>query len=682
MTEEQVFLAALDLPTPAERAAFLDTACGTDVGLRRQVEGLLAAHFKPGVFLDEPATLRAGRREEPVPDEKAPDDLHFLQASTRPDSLGRIGHYEVLRVIGRGGVGIVFQAFDEVLRREVALKVLSPQMAATSPARKRFLREARSSARVRHENVVQVFAVEEQPLPYLVMELIPGETLQQRLGRTGPLDATEVVRVGHQIAEGLAAAHAAGLVHRDIKPANVLIEDGPKGRVKLTDFGLARAADDASLTQSGVVAGTPLYMAPEQARGEALDARADLFSLGSVLYEMASGRPPFRAATAYGVMKRVIDDTPRPIRDLIPETPRWLADVIARLHAKKPEARFQTAREVADLLGGCEARPDANDTHTHLHPIPRSAPPGRRWRWIAVAALLLPALAAVLLWAAGLTPWPTRQQTPPDGKPPERKGPEEDFTNTLGMRFKRLPAGKFLMGSSAEEVGHWLKRVDQEGHKLFLKAEAPQHEVEITRPFYLGVTEVTVEQLRRFIEAEPKHGVDERWRSPGFDQSDEHPAVFVSWQNAVDFCAWLSKKEGKQYRLPTEAEWEYACRAGGQGTRYCFGDDDALLGEHAWFAGNARGATKPVGRKKPNAWGLHDMHGNVFEWCSDWHDLNYYLGSPTKDPQGPQKGFDRVKRGGAYCWGPVDARSAYRSAGGGGCESGFRVLLVVPEGGE
>src|SRR5262249_3077252 len=147
-------------------------------------------------------------------------------------------------VLGRGGFGVVFRAFDEALQRVVAVKVLAPEMAA-SPARKRFLREARSSARVRHDNVVQVYAVEEAPLPYLVMEFVPGETLQQRLDRVGPLEVAEVVRLGRQIAEGLAAAHGTGLIHRDVKPANILIEAGPDQCVKLTDFGLARAADDA-----------------------------------------------------------------------------------------------------------------------------------------------------------------------------------------------------------------------------------------------------------------------------------------------------------------------------------------------------------------------------------------------------------------------------------------------------
>ena len=349
----------------------------------------------------QPLAVNAAQQEREEADD---NDLSFLAPSGRADSLGRIAHYEILQILGRGGFGIVFRAFDEVLQRVVALKVLAPTIAATSPARKRFLREARSSAQVRHENVVQVYAVEEQPLPYLVMEFIPGETLQQRLNRVGPLETPEIVRIGRQIAEGLAAAHAMDLIHRDIKPGNILLEGGHQ-RVKITDFGLARAADDASLSQSGVLAGTPMYMAPEQAQGEKIDHRADLFSLGSVLYVMAAGRPPFRASTTFAVLKRVVDDDPRPIREVIPETPQWLCDVIAKLHAKKPDDRFQSAREAADVLADCEAQLKANARLKDYSRIPRSKPQrfGRR-KWVAAAAaMLLPVIALVVTESARVT---------------------------------------------------------------------------------------------------------------------------------------------------------------------------------------------------------------------------------------------------------------------------------------
>jgi formylglycine-generating enzyme required for sulfatase activity len=405
MTEETIFAAALELKS-VERAAYLASVCGDDAALRKRLEGLLSASDRAGSFMARPA-IALEEATAIVEGESTPHDatitrdgsppaaddqdesLGFLTPSTRPDSLGRIGHYEVLQVLGRGGFGIVFRAFDDILQRVVAIKVMAPQLAATSPARKRFLREARSSAQVRHENVVQVYEIGEQPLPYLSMEFIPGETLQTRLNRVGPLDVPECLRIGRQIAEGLAAAHATDLIHRDIKPSNVLIEGG-QGRVKITDFGLARAADDASISQSGIIAGTPMYMAPEQALGHKLDQRADIFSLGSVLYQMVSGRPPFRANTTVAVLKRVAEHTPRPIREIIPETPQWLCDIIAKLHAKDPDDRYQSAREVADVLADCETQLKTNSKVTNFARIPRRKPEPRHlgpWKWVAVTAL-------------------------------------------------------------------------------------------------------------------------------------------------------------------------------------------------------------------------------------------------------------------------------------------------------
>jgi serine/threonine-protein kinase len=277
--------------------------------------------------------------------------LNFLQPSDHADSLGRLGGYEILQVIGRGGFGVVLKALDTSLRRIVAIKVLSPSLAANASARRRFVREARAAAAVVHEHVVAIHAVADQhEPPFLVMQYIEGKTLQERLDKSGPLAVREVLRIGMQTAAGLAAAHAQGLVHRDIKPSNILLENGVE-RVKLTDFGLARAMDDASVTQSGVIAGTPQYMSPEQARGESIGHRSDLFSLGSVLYAMCVGHAPFRASTTMGVLKRVCEESPRPLREVIPELPEWLARIIDKLLAKRPEDRCQSAREVAELLG-------------------------------------------------------------------------------------------------------------------------------------------------------------------------------------------------------------------------------------------------------------------------------------------------------------------------------------------
>jgi eukaryotic-like serine/threonine-protein kinase len=364
MNEQSIFLAAMEITDPHQRAAYLDQACAGDPSLRQQVDALFVAHERSGEFLDVPALKQmAGVSGAPNPGgatsverhaSQGDIDLSFLQPSTVQGSLGRLMHYEVREVIGRGGCGIVLKAFDEKLQRIVAIKIMAPELAATSPARKRFLREARATAAIRNENVVSIHAVEEQPLPFLVMEYIDGPTLQQKLDQTGPLDLQEVLRIGRQIATGLEAAHAKGLIHRDIKPGNILLEDGT-GHVKITDFGLARSADDASMTQSGVITGTPLYMSPEQAQAHHIDHRSDLFSLGSVLYVMCSGRPPFRAASILAVMKRVVEDQPRPIEGIIPEVPDWFVAIIAKLHAKNPEERFASAQDIRDLLARCQS---------------------------------------------------------------------------------------------------------------------------------------------------------------------------------------------------------------------------------------------------------------------------------------------------------------------------------------
>jgi HEAT repeat protein len=331
--------------------------------------------------------------------------LPFLRPSADPEHLGRLGPYEVLGVIGRGGMGVVLKAFDPALRRMVAIKVLAPQWAAHAEARKRFEREARAAALVRHENVVAIHAVEEADgLPYLVMEFVPGGSLQRLLDGSGPLPLKDILYIGAQVAAGLAAAHAQDLIHRDVKPANILLDAA--GNVRLTDFGLARAVDDTSLTQTGVIAGTPQYMAPEQARGARLDHRADLFSLGSVLYAMCTGRPPFRAPTTMAVLRRVCDDEPRDVRDYNRNAPGWLVEIIDKLHAKKPRDRFRSADQVSRLLSWHLAHLRSPDTVEKPGPVGRHRTRGSRLWWVAATAVLAAPILALVVWGAvyALTP--------------------------------------------------------------------------------------------------------------------------------------------------------------------------------------------------------------------------------------------------------------------------------------
>ena len=410
MTERTIFLTAIDKHDPAERARYLDDACAGDAVLRQRIEALLRSSDKAEGFLSTPAVAAASLDDAtrthhlqatPQPDGLASgasdhtqaepvawdESLAFLAPARVAGALGRLDHHDVLAVVGQGGMGMVLKARDTTLERIVAIKVLAPQLAASGNARKRFAREAKAAAAVRDEHVVDIHAVHDTgPIPYLVMEYIGGITLDDRIKQGGPLEVKEILRIGMQAAKGLAAAHAQGLIHRDIKPGNILLENGVQ-RVKITDFGLARAADDASLTQSGVIAGTPMYMSPEQARGDAVDHRSDLFSLGSVLYTLCTGHPAFRASSTMAVLKRVCEERPRPIREVNPDIPDWLAAIVVKLLAKAPAERFQNAAELADLLSQCLAhmqQPQQNSLPSLVLALPQAPRAGgaqlARWR--------------------------------------------------------------------------------------------------------------------------------------------------------------------------------------------------------------------------------------------------------------------------------------------------------------
>jgi eukaryotic-like serine/threonine-protein kinase len=286
----------------------------------------------------------------------ATEAFDFLLPPSESGEIGWLAHYRVLRLIGRGGMGIVFEANDTQLNRPVALKVLSPELARAPDFRQRFLREAQAAAAVGGEHVVSIFHIgEANDVPYFAMELLAGESLEARLLRQPQLPVAEVLRIGREIATGLAEPHSRGLVHRDIKPGNVWLQS-PAGRVKLLDFGLAYQADSGqNLTRTGVILGTPAYMAPEQADGVRVDARADLFSLGCILYQMAAGRPPFSGSTAMSILKAVALHEPPSPSGLGVAVPAGFDNLLAHLLSKRPEGRPASATEVADALRGMEA---------------------------------------------------------------------------------------------------------------------------------------------------------------------------------------------------------------------------------------------------------------------------------------------------------------------------------------
>ncbi len=373
--------------------------------------------------------------------------LRLLGPTDDPHMLGRIGSYEVVGVIGRGGMGVVFKAYEGTLNRFVAIKMLLPHLAASGAARKRFAREGQAAAAVIDDNVMPIYSVAEwQGVPYLVTQYSRGATLEKRIRDQGPLELKEILRIGMQTARGLAAAHAQGLVHRDVKPSNILL-DGTVERALLTDFGLARAVDDASITRTGIIAGTPQYMSPEQARGGNVDARSDLFGLGCVLYAMCTSRPPFRADSSYAILRMITDDEPRSIREINPDIPEWLCLLIARLMAKSPDARFGNALEVAALLEQCLAHVQQPTSV----PLPASLVPhaaGRRSIFnvsrkglLVMLGTIGMTLLAMVLWQATEPPDISGQWTGDEWGTVvlEAKGPGQ-YVGTFGGTNKNQPA--------------------------------------------------------------------------------------------------------------------------------------------------------------------------------------------------------------------------------------------------
>ncbi|MCA9058215.1 MAG: protein kinase, partial [Planctomycetaceae bacterium] len=421
----------------------------------------------------------------------------LLAAPSHPEMLGRIGRYEVERLIGAGGMGIVFKGHDSELNRPVAIKVLAPYLAGNGSARRRFGREARAAAAVVDEHVVAIHNVESDgESPFLVMQYIAGKSLHARLERNGPLSVLEILRIGMQTAKGLAAAHAQGLIHRDVKPSNILLE-ATVDRALLTDFGLARAADDATLTHSGYHPGTPQYMSPEQSRGESVDQRSDLFSFGCVLYAMCTGHSPFRAETTMGVLRRISDQPHRPVRQINPDIPEWLESIIDRLLAKDRNDRFQSAAEVAELLGQWLAhvqRPDV--IPAPAVPKPKAQPHSHRNRsvlWYATGA----AASLLCLFAGILIRLETGKGTiliesDLDGVPIRiTQGDQvvESLTVTKAGDSVRVAAGNYQV-----EVGGEIDGIEVEGGAVSLKRSDSQivrirHVAAVNAPQQSGVSE-------------------------------------------------------------------------------------------------------------------------------------------------------------------------------------------------
>jgi formylglycine-generating enzyme required for sulfatase activity len=579
-------------------------------------------------------------------------------ASARSEALeGQVlGNYRLGELLGAGGMGQVFIAEHCRLRHVVAIKLLAPDLIRSEAARARFRREVETMARLRSPHIVAALdAGEAGGRDYLVMEYVAGRNLGDVVRYNGPLGVRQALDYLLQAAKGLRDAHAAGIVHRDVKPANLLLDSG--GVVKVLDLGLARLNDaptqDTDLTGQHAVMGTAAYMAPEQAVDvRRADARADVYSLGCTLFYLLTGKPPFEGSTTMKVLIAHREQAIPSLRTARQDCPAALCALCRAMTAKKPMDRPRLDVIIARLEE--MQRPGG----MHVFFSRRSA--------LLAAASLVGTVAVGLALTFGLAKDKSDRPEAPGGQ------------KAMALTLVTIPAGELWMGAS-------------ESDKDASADERPRHKVAITERFLMSRTKVTQAQYEAVMGANPSaFSVAGRFKERVKDRDTrQHPVESISWLDAVRFCNRLSEREGltpyyeidgktvtihsgNGYRLPTEAEWELACRAGTDGL-WSFGDRKEDLKDHAWFADNSDGTTHPVGQKKPNRWGLFDMHGNVPEWCWDRYDPEYYKKSPTSDPPGPGPGEFRVHRGGAWNSSAAQTRASCRDSRG----IGYSVLDIV-----
>ena len=609
--------------------------------------------------------------------------------------------YIIDATLGRGSFGTAYRCHHRVLSRTYVIKRLHSQFAEDANYVQKFIQEARAIERLRGcPQIVEIYDMTqtEDGKLILVMENMVGGDLESLVRRTGRFKVEDAVWYALQIAQGLAAAHAAGLVHRDVKPENVLLGADPR-EAKLTDFGIVAERDTASPT-SVLRGGSIGYAAPEQwhLAGKYLDGRADLYSLGVTLYRMLAGNMPLGEVEIGEWIERVRTTAAPPLRSIRPDVPealeRLTADLLAadrdrrpasavvvidRLKAlnlpnmpvqeRPPTVEEQPRRKTEDLAAQYASPSPAPPLPPSLPPQPQYVPPpppppvapspipqhyqaqapplyyapqplpmpmpppmprpkSRAWIWLALP--LLGALAAGGWWVS--------LHRPP------KKNPRD------GLTYVWIPAGKFTMGCDLPDCR---------------PNEKPPHEVTLTKGFFLGQTETTVDAYKRFAAAiGAAMPAEPYWNNLALNQgwkSGTSPMNQVTWNDAAKYCEWIGG------RLPTEAEWEYSARAGSTSIRY---DDLEKIAWYADNAGNSRidaltifntdgdhyeerimknGANfHPAGLKAPNAFGLYDMIGNVWEWVADYYDEKYYSTSAAQDPVGPREGQQRLGRGGSY----------------------------------
>jgi formylglycine-generating enzyme required for sulfatase activity/predicted Ser/Thr protein kinase len=526
----------------------------------------------------------------------------------KPEELTgtQLGKYVIREKLGSGGKGVVFKVMDTLEEREKAIKMIPPRVADSPLAFKHLKKELNTAACIIHPNVVKVLGLEEHDGHFfIVMEYIEGKNLEQILAEssTGKLEESKVIDIMQKIAKGLLEIHKKNVIHRDIKPANIMVT--PENQVKILDFGISYQVTRSmtELVGEHQWQGTWPYMAPEQlsTRYGRENKQVDIWGFGVTMYQLLSGEFPFTNKDQI----KDIDENPYELEDVSPETKK----IVMKCLEKDMKKRFIDMEEVLAALKAISLKFGEAEKEKRVVPVVPEPPPVK--------------------------------PTSVSGK----EGKEIDFGDEIIM--VSIPPGEFEMGSN-----------DYDNEK-------PPHTVYLDG-YWIGKYEVTVRQFGLFVKDtgyvtqaeksggaltwngknwEKTEGID--WKNPSFKQEDNHPVVCVTWNDALEYCKWLSGKKGDIFNLPTEAQWEKAAR-GIDSRKYPWGvrvPDETL----ANFSGKI-GKTTPIGSYPDGAspYGLFDMVGNVWEWCFDWYDLKYYKNASKDNPIGPKNGTQRVQRGGSW----------------------------------
>lgn len=562
--------------------------------------------------------------------------------------------YEVESLLGYGGMGEVYKAHHKNLKRPVALKVMRSTRQNDPIAQEHFLREIETAGQLDHPNLVRAYdAWEQDGFIFLAQELLDGDSIRS-LSKSGKMTGChEIFDILFAVCHGLKELHHRGFIHRDIHPSNIMkLRDGT---IKLIDYGLAVPSeiDRAETTQAGTIG----YMAPEQSlSGAAIDRRCDIYSLGCVLRFLLRHLPTTSDARELDLREQ-------------------LRSAAVTMTQPIPEERPSAIEDVLQLLGNMRKSDEIDET------IKRKRIPNRM---ISFTFILI---------TMGLITW---RFLPINGKPESvlrqtniTEVPSTSMRISLGLKMVDIPAGRYTMGGIPGDSQNRLN-------------ELPQRSIDIKKPFRISAYEITIAQFRKFVTAAGYKSEAEKsgeggwlpnrrssyfkrdprfiWSSPGYTVNDDFPVTMVSYNDAIAFCDWLSQYEGKTYRLPTEIEWEYCCRAGTTGS-YPFPQNQK--DEYVWWLESVGDqlAPRPVGKLKSNAWGLYDMPGNVREWCLDWYSEKAYQQDANLFPEGPPADELRAVRGGCYMDLDAFSRSSHRGyliPTAVVANQGFRIVEVLP----